>query len=608
MRARMFLERMIQDFRYAIRMLFKAPGFTLVAVSTLALGIGANTAVFSVVNGVLIHPLRFRNADQLVVLFENKPHFERGSVPYYNYLDWQRLSHSFQSLAAYRSTAEFNLTGQGAARQMQTEMVSHEFFPTLGIKPALGRSFSAEEDRLHGPRVIMLGSGLWKRNFASSPDVIGKTLTLNGDSYEVIGVAPEFTLPIQNFSDSIDVFYPIGAWDYPDFQSREHSLGLDVLGRLKPGVTFAGAKADMEQVGHDISAAFPSTNKGVGITMITVREAMTGNIRPILLVLLASVGFVLLIGCVNVANLMLARAIGRSREFAIRCAVGASKQQLVRQMLTESVVLAIVGGLLGLGLAVFGTNAVLAVMPRSIPRGEEIGIDLNVLIFTFVISVLTGILFGFAPALKVSRPDLQEALKEGSRASSGTAHKAQSVFVIAEIAMALILLVGAGLMLRTLASLWGVDPGFDSHHVLNFSMSLPPGDKAKSPEAIQARYRDIEQRITTLPGIEAMSYSDGATPFQNDDEEQFWLHGEPKPTATADMKWMIQFMVEPSYLQTMKLRLKSGRFLSGEDKQHSPRVAVVDEMFADKYFPGQDPIGKVIDTGNVRSYADRRGG
>ncbi len=591
-------DRVLQDVHYSLRMLRKSPGFTLVAVLTLALGIGANTAVFSVLNGVLLQPLPFHQSDRLVTLYQKMPNFERGSISYYNLLDWQRMNHTFEAIAGYRQTG-YSLTGLGEAAQVQAEMVGHEFFPILQLQPLLGRSFTADEDTPHGPKAVMISEGFWKRRFGGATDVIGKTLHLDADTYQVIGVVPDsLRLPIQNFGTHVDVYTAVGAFNDPGFQSRIHHWGLDAIGRLKPGVTLEQARADMSKVSRDLEAAYPDANKGLGTTMLSLRDTMVGKIRPVLIMLLASVGFVLLIGAANVANLMLARATARTREFAIRSALGASHKQVVRQLLTESVVLASIGGALGLVVAVLGTKAALNLLPSAIPRAENIGIDLRVLLFTMGISLLTGILFGLVPALKISRPDLNETLKANARGTTGMHHRTQSALVVAETAMALILLVGAGLMIRTLFHLWQEDPGFDPHHVLVFTMALPPQQFSAPVETIRNEYRDIEERLRAIPGVETVSYSAGATPFENDDEDQFWKDGQPKPASGFEMNWMIDYVVEPGYLKTMGLHLKAGRFITGDDTPTSPRVAVVDEDFAHKYYPGEDPIGKVFHTEN----------
>ncbi len=594
MSGRTWLDRALQDVRYAVRILMKAPGFTLVAVLTLALGIGANTAVFSVVNGVLLRPLPFHDPDRLVVLFQSSANFNRGSISYFNLLDWKQMNRTFEAIAGYRYSS-YTMTGLGEAEQVNAEMVGHEFFPILQVQPILGRNFTADEDVAHGSKTVMISESFWKRKFSGASDVLGKTLRLDNDSYQIIGVVPDsFRLPIQNFGPARDVYTAVGANDTPGFQGREHHWGLDAIGRMKPGVTLEQARADMSRVSRDLELAYPNVNKNLGTSVFAMRDVMIGEVRPALLMLLASVMFVLLIACANVANLMLARATSRTREFAIRAALGATHGRVVRQLLTESLLLASLGGALGLAFAALGTSAALELMPKAIPRAEGVSVDGAVLLFTVAVSLFTGVLFGLVPALKISRPDLNEALKENARGTTGTHHRTQNVLVVAETAMALILLVGAGLMIRTLMYLWQEDTGFDSHQVLLFGMALPPQHFKNSPESIRNESRDIRERIASIPGVEAVSYSARATPFQNDDEGQFWIDGQPKPSAPTEMNWTINYCVDPQYLKAMGLRLKAGRFIEAQDTPVSPRVAVVDEEFAKKYFPGEDVIGKVI--------------
>src|SRR6266576_5232019 len=446
-----------QDVRYGLRVLAKNPGFTAIAVLTLALGIGANTALFSVVNGVLLNPLPFPSPDELVAVYTKSPTFQASSISYPNFLDWQKDSHSFASLCAFRSD-DFNMTGAGEPERVHTHMISAEFFTALGVRPLLGRAFGPEEDKAGAGPVAILSDGLWNRKFGSAQDVLGKTITLNGKAYTIIGVAPGHITGLSN----TDIFVPIGQWNDPTFRDRRISMGMNSIGRLKAGVNLDQARAEMSRIAENLAVAYPEANKGSGISLIPLKTDVVGNVKGILLVLLGAVSFVLLIACANVANLLLARSTGRAREFAIRSALGASPARVIRQLLTESVILGIGGGLIGLLLAKWGTRAILAALPAALPRSEEIGIDAHVLLFTIGISFLTGIFFGLVPAIKTLRPDMHETLKEGGRGSSGARHRTQSVFVIVEMAMALVLLIGAGLMIRSLAALWRVNPGFEA--------------------------------------------------------------------------------------------------------------------------------------------------
>ena len=585
---------LLQDLRYAVRQFLKTPGLTILVIITIALGVGANTALFSVVNGVLLNPLPYPEPDQLVALRESKPNFEWGTIPYPTFRDWQKDNHTFSSIAVWRGYA-FSLTGTGEAEQVNAQLVSSDFFPILGVKPLLGRSFLAGEDEIGAAPIAVISEGLWRRKFASAPDILSKGITLDGNSYSIVGVIPAGPhFPMGSASARREVFVPIGQWKNNLLTSRGAGLGINGIGRLKPGVTIEQARADMTSVSNNLAVAFPDTNKGISARLIPFKQWMVGDIGSLLLVLLASVGFVLLIACVNVANLLLARSTSRTREFAVRSALGASQRRMVRQLLTESLLLAVAGGMLGLMLAAWGTRAALSVLPTALPRTEEIGLDIRVLFFTLAISLLAGILFGLVPALKMSPSRLQETLKEGGRGMSGGRHRVQGAFVVAEMAMALVLLAGAGLMIRSLTRLWGVDPGFNSRNVLTVGLTLPQSMMAASPDAIRAAFREFDHKIASIPGVEAVSQTWGSVPMAGDDEQTFWFEGQPKPANPNDRSWAIDYIVEPGYLKAMEIPLLRGRFFTNQDNEHSPRVVVVDDVFARKYFPNENPVGKRI--------------
>jgi predicted permease len=586
------MESLLNDIRYALRQLRKSPGFAAIAIITLGLGIGANTSLFSVVNGVVLNRLPYPQPERLVTLSESKPNFEYGSISYPNFRDWQKNNRTFSSMAIYRSYA-FSLTGSGEAEQVSGEFVSSDLFPLLGVKPVIGRSFAPDEDQVGAGPVALISSGLWRRKFNSSPDIVGKSITLDGRNYTLIGVIPvSFHFAAPSFPERRDVFVPIGQWSNPLLQKRGAGLGIHGLGRLKPGITFEQGQADMDAVSRNLSSAFPDVNKGVGAKLDPLKHAMLGDVPQFLFVLLAGVGFVLLIACVNVANLLLARATGRTREFAIRTSLGASQGRVVRQLLTESVLLALAGGALGLTLAALGTRAALGVLPTALPRAEDISINLRVLLFTLSISLFAGIIFGLTPALKTSRTDLHESLKEGGRGASGARHRAQNIFIVLEMAMALVLLTGAGLMIRSLTRLWNVDPGFNPHNVLNFGISLPPSMMKASPDAIRAAFRDLDSKLASIPGVTAVSQTWGAIPIGPDDEQLFWLQGQAKPANDQEMNWAVDYIVGPEYRTAMGLSLLSGRFLTSQDNEHAPPVVVIDNVLANKYFPNENPIGK----------------
>ncbi|HET8921563.1 MAG TPA: ABC transporter permease [Candidatus Acidoferrum sp.] len=580
-----------QDVRYALRVLRKSRGFAAIAVLTLALGIGANTALFSVVNGVLLNPLPFPNPDELYEVYTKTASFEQSSISYPNFLDWQKNNHSFSSLGAFR-TDDFNLTGVGEPERLHAHMISAEFFPTLGVKPMLGRNFRSDEDRAGASPVAILADGLWKRKFASSQDIIGKNISLNGKSYTVVGVAQG---RITNLSPS-DVFVPIGQWTDPTFLDRRISMGMNSIGRLKPGGSFAQAKADMDAIAQNLAAAYPEADKGTGITLVPLKTDVVGDVRGILLVLLGAVGFVLLIACANVANLLLARSTGRTREFAIRSALGAGPARVVRQLLTESVLLGIAGGAIGLLLAKFSIKTIVAALGDTLPRAEEITLDAHVLVFTAGVSILTGIVFGLVPAIKMMQPRLNETLKEGGRGSSGARHRTQSIFVVVEMAMALVLLVGAGLMIRSLAALWGINPGFDARNVLSFATSLT-SDPSVTPDQLRAKYRESLRQFESVPGVESAGMIGGSLPMTGDSEVPFWLEGQPKPANDNEMPFALFYLVTPRYAEAMRIPIQRGRFLSDRDNEHSPQVVVIDAAFARKYFPNVDPVGKRLNIG-----------
>jgi predicted permease len=574
-------------------MLAKNPAFTAVAVLTLALGIGANTALFSVVNGVLLDPLPYPKPDQLVALYSRTAASPWWSISYPNFLDWVRDNRSFSALAGYRED-DFSLTGTGEPERVMAEMVSTSFFPLLGVQPSVGRAFLPEEDHVGAAPVVMISSGLWKRKFGAAPSAVGKSLALDGKAYTIIGVVPEdFRYSGNNFETKAEVFVPIGQWDNPVFRDRKVGMGMNAVGRLKPGVSFEQAKADMDALGAHLAETFPDADKGTGITMLPLKQNIVGKIKPFLLVLLAAVGFVLLISCVNVANLLLARSTARIHEFAVRAALGANRRRVVRQLLTESVVLALAGGGLGVVIASCGLKLALNALPQALPRVEQIRLDGRVLLFTVVASTLSGILFGLAPGLKTSRTDLQMTLKEGGRGLSGARHGAQRALVAAEMALALVLLAGAGLMIRSLVNLWNVDPGFDSQNVLTFRSALPVAT-ALTPDSVRAAWRQLEERLNAVPGVQSAALTVGATPMAGDEEFPFWVDGRPKPATEAEMKQTIIYNVQSGYLKVMRTPLLRGRFLSPADDEHSPLVAVIDERFQQQFFGHQDPIGQRI--------------
>src|SRR6185312_6735844 len=467
--------------------------------------------------------------------------------------------------------------------------VSADFFSTLGVSPILGRTFRADDDLVGAAPVVVLSGGLWKREFGSTRDIVGKSMVLNGAAYTIIGVIPAgFTF----YGDSKDLYTPVGQWNDASFSDRRIGVSAHAIGRLKPGATLAQARAEMEAIARNLAAAFPEADKDVGVTLLSMKEDMVGNVQPFLVVLLAAVGFLLLIACANVANLVLARAMERSREFAVRAALGASQMRVIRQLLTESVLLAGIGGAAGLLLAFLGTKAILATLPGAVPRASEVSMDSRVLLFTLSLSLFAGIIFGLAPALKT-----------GGRGASGLRHRLQGFFVAFEVAMALVLLVGAGLMVRTLAALWRVNPGFNPSHAITFSLSLP-ASPATSSEETRARLRAFDKKMRSIPGVQAVSVTLGSRPMIHDSSEPFWIVGRPKPATVNDMPQAMFYLVEAGFQQAMGLSLERGRFVTAQDNEYAPKVIDIDEVFARTYFPHQDPVGEHVNLGIFNAQAE----
>jgi predicted permease len=587
------MRNLLHDLQYAVRQMRKSPGFAVVAILTLGLGIGANTTIFSVVNGVLLNPLPYPAPDRLVVLFHSKPNFVKGSISYLNFLDWQRDNRSFDAMAAYRY-GNAKLTGAGEPENLSGRMVSAGFFEILGVTPLLGRTFAADEDRLGANPTVMISEGLWKRKFSANPNIVGQVIVLDGIPRVIVGVIPgSFQLTQWNFHPG-EIYTPVGEYRDPHFRERQAAWGMDAIARLKPGVTLAQAAQDMERVNRGLEAAYPGVDAGIKTTIVPLKDQIVGDVRPVLWVLMGAVLFVLLISCVNVANLQLARATARQREFAVRVALGAKQSRLIRQVLTESLVMALAGGAFGLLLAFWGVKAAVAAIPDILPRTENVGLDGRVLFFTLLVSLMAGVIFGLAPALRTSRTDVNSTLNQSGRALVGARAGAQAVFVTLEMAMALVLLVGAGLMIRTLVRLWSVDPGFDARGVIYFNIAPSISLSKQPPDAIRAAYRQMDTTLRAVPGVENASFDWGAIPMWSDDEEPFWADGMTRSERVADAPSALRYAVNPDYLKLMRLPLLHGRFFTDADNEHSARVIVVDEAFAQRYFPGQDPIGKHV--------------
>jgi putative ABC transport system permease protein len=579
-------------------MLTRRPGFTVVAVLALALGIGANSAIFSVVNAVLLRPLPYDEPERLVMVWERRPRQNRdaGPVSPADFLDWQAQSQSFASMAAYWPT-EFNLTGVGEPEQISSQLVTPAFFEVLKVKAALGRTLLPEADQPGGQHVVVLSHGLWQRRFGADPGVVGRALTLNDESFTVVGVMPQgFQYPDKStemWTIPKQVLPETSLTGKPDPTLARSLHYLSVIARLREGVSVGQSQAEMEAIASRLEQQYPTENTGHTARVVSLHEQLVGDVRPALLVLLGAVGFVLLIACANVANLLLARAAARHKEMSIRTALGAGRLRLIRQMLTESGLLSCLGGACGLLLALWGVDLLVWLSPENLPRLGEIGLDARVVGFTFAVSVLTGLVFGLAPALQASRLDLVSSLKEGGRSSQEGfgRHRMRSLLIVLEVALALVLLVGAGLMLRSFQRIQQVDPGFNPNNVLALEISLP---RSKYPRKEQIRnfYNQVTERVSTLPGVESVAAT-WMLPLSGQDAGRgFDIEGySPAPNERVNAAFSA---VTPRYFRTMEIPVRAGREFTEQDGPTGQSVVIVNETLAQRYFPGGDALGKRI--------------
>jgi predicted permease len=585
------METLWQDLKYGIRMLARSPGFAAVAVLTLALGIGANTAMFSVVEGVLLAPLQYFHPDRLVMVWENNPRFSRVWVSYPNFRDWQRSAHSFHQMAAGMDQG-VDLTGPGVPEHVNGKEISAGFFGTLGVELPLGREFSSEEDRQGGTAVVIISDRLWKNRFEGSRDVLGKYVTLDGVDYTVVGVLPPgFSLGHQY----ADVFMPLGRSDPLILNDRAAHDGIFCIARLQPGVTLSQGQAEMSTIQNGLDQLYRDANRDLGIFIEPLKQVVVGDAGTMLLLLLGAVGLVLLIACANVANLLLARSAARAREFAVRSALGASRARMVRQLLTESVLLSLASAVLGLLIAVFGVKSVLAAVPESLPRSENIGVNAPVLLFTLGASIAVGILFGLAPALKSWTADPQGSLKDGGRGSTSAHHRAQSGLVIVQMALTLVLLVCAGLLFQTIRHLLDVNPGFDTQHLITFKVGVSHS-LTKTASSTRIAYQQLMERIREIPGVQAADFTDTVPLSGQGGTMPFWI-GSQKPASLQGAPRLAMFLTGPDYLRTMGIPLLRGRFFTSEDTTKSPCVMVIDSVFAHNYFSDRDPLDQTLSAG-----------
>ncbi|HEY9402037.1 MAG TPA: ABC transporter permease [Pyrinomonadaceae bacterium] len=584
-----------QDMRYGLRTLWKSPGFTYVAVLALALGIGANTAIFSVVNTVLLRPLPYKTPDRLVWLWESSPRNDiaKEVASYPNFNDWRQQNQSFEAVAAFSNTSPSLTSSDGEPERLPGAAVLGDFYTVLGVEPALGRKFLPEENEEGKHRVVILSHGLWQRSFGGNAGVVGQQIGVNNNQYTVVGVMPpDFQHPNPEARRPVEMWLPLPVSE--GMRNGRRSDFLSVIARLKPGVSVEQASAEMTTIAARLEQQYPDTNSAWGVIVQPLHQRFTGDVRPALLMLLGAVGFLLLIACANVANLLLARSSTRLKEIAIRTALGAGRGRIVRQLLTESIVLSLLGGALGLLVAFWGIDALIALSPGNIPRLESVGIDRQVLLFTIGISLVTGIVFGLAPALTVSNPNLNEMLKESGRSSmdGGRGRRLRNALAVSEIALSLVLLVGAGLLIKSFLRLQDVKPGFNPENLLAVELVLPTAKYAENQQVVNF-YDQLLQQLAQQSGVQGAAVTSALPLGGGGDILAFSVEGRTR-ASTERVPDAEARTVSPDYFRTLQIPLRSGRLLDERDDQNAPRAAIISETMARKYFPGEDPLGKRI--------------
>ena len=587
-----FVETLWQDVRYGARMLRKNPGFTLVAVLTLALGIGANTAIFSVVNAVLLRPLPFHDPGRLCLVTESIPSFPSIGPSYQNYTDFRDQAKSFEGLAAVHID-RLNLTGQGEPQRLSAQMATTSLFPLLGVSALEGHTFTTEEDRYGGPAVVLLSYGFWQREFGGAQNILGKNITLNDKPFTVTGILP----PGFQFIVPVDVMVPFAPWAHGLPDDRNWHPGITAIGRLRANVTLLQARAEMATIAQRLAKQFPEYDTDMGANVTGLQDSLVQNVRPALVMLLGAVGLVLLIACGNIANLLLARAAPRYREIAVRTALGAGRLRIVRQLLTESVLLALAGGAAGLLLARLTMTPLLSLAPTTFANLGKIGLDGKVLAFTAIVALLAGVAFGLVPALQTAKLDIRPALSDASRGSTGGAsrHRMRNILTVTEVALAFVLLISAGLLIRSFARLQDVQPGFDASHLLVADVPVSPNAYAQ-PSKRMALFDQLIERARNLPGVTSAGAALFLPVTGSGSVIHFNIQGRP-PKTPHDYILIGYRPVSPEYLQTLRAPLLAGRMLNDADTERSPYVAVVNESMAKLYFPGESPLGKQIQIG-----------
>jgi putative ABC transport system permease protein len=586
------MQTLIQDLRYGARTLLKQPGFTLIAVLTLALGIGANTAIFSVVNAVLLRALPYREAQQLVTVWEKSQRREQNVINLGNFFDWQAQNTVFEGMAAF-ADYRTNLTGSGDPVELPAQVATDNLFNVLGVTPMLGRTFTPEDAKPGQDTVVVLSYGLWQRQFGSDPNIVGRKITLNNNENTVIGVLPPaFKWHIQKnslTSQPAELWVP---WAISEQMKLRRGRFATAVARLKPGVSLAQARADMDTIAGRLREQYKEFNTGWGVTVVPLREQFAGELRPALRVLMGAVGFVLLIACANVANLLLARAAVRQKEIAVRTALGAGRGRIIRQLLTESLLLSLLGGAAGALLAWWGTTALVSLSPPELGALKEIELSAPVLGFTFAVALLTGVLFGLVPALEASNLKLSETLKEVGRALTGStrSQRLRSALVVGEVALALVLLIGAGLLIRSFMRLQAQETGFNAENVLTMRVSLPGSRYNEDPKRINFFTQAVAQ-MQALPGVEAAGVIN-FLPFAGlGSATNFEIEGRPKPLPGQGLGTGVS-VADQHFFHTMQIPLKRGRLFTEQEVKEMRHVVVINEALARKFFPNEEPLGQ----------------
>jgi predicted permease len=584
------LSSLKQDLRFTFRQLWNNPGFTAIVVLTLAVGIGANTAIFSIVEGVLFAPLHYRDSERLVMIWETNPRFPTVWNSYPNFQDWQRSSRSFEQMAARREQG-VDLTSPGAPSHIKAAQISTDFFSTLGVPLALGREFTSDEDRRGGTPSAVIGNRFWKDRFQRNADVLNKIITVDGVNYSIVGVAPANF----HFEDDVDIYTPLAQLDPLILNNRATHDGLSTIARLKPGVRVSDSQADLSALQNQLDHLYPTDNRDLGVYVQPLKQAVVGDVGKTLMLLFGAVGLVLLIACANVSNVLLSRSTARSREFATRTALGASRSRIVQQVLVENLVLAMAGACVGIVIAFLTLQFILPAASEVLPRSTEVALNFPILAYTLIISLAVGVLVGLVPAFKTSNIDPQTSLRGRGRSAPIAERRVQNSLIFFQVGSTLVLLVVAGLLFRTIMQLWNVNPGFDAEHVITLKVGVPHS-LTNTVSSTRAAYRQVIEEIRQIPGVEAAEFSTALPLTDQSGYLPFWLDSK-KPESLQGAPRLQSFLTGPDYLRALRIPLLSGRFIAENDTTKTTCIAAIDTELAHKFLPDQNPIGHTITAG-----------